>query len=445
VASEINHSLQLRSYQQVGAGFLAKRSSALLADEMGLGKTAQAICAVRLLHANKSIFRVLVVCPSSLRLNWRAEFSKWSPETFVLLPAGTTANRRAQYSLPVPVTVSSYDHIRRDSDSMDNDSGYDLVILDEAQVIKNLGSETSLACRSLQRQRAWALTGTPVENSPDDLAAIFAFVNRGLLSPGMSTSDIHALMRPYYLRRTKDDVQLQLPPMIDQDVIVSLTSAQRASYAREMWKYSDGNGTMANATNILAAITHLKQICNFDPDSGASSKMEVVSAAIESLSTRPRKILIFSQYVETLKWIATQLPVGIPSCIYSGALNEVARDAIVSRFQDSTEDMVLLMSLKAGGVGLNLTASDMVILFDRWWNPATEKQAIARAQRYGRRGPLHLLRFVVRDSVEERIAEILDRKASAFEAIIGNAVNANEMGLTREELEWILTGHGKRP
>jgi SNF2 family DNA or RNA helicase len=427
---------QLREYQRTGVAFLLERDSALLADEMGLGKTVQIIVAVKLLLTSGNATRVLVVVPRALQSNWVREFSVWAPDILVRRVEGRRSNRISMYYLPLPVIVATYDQILNDSDELDNGPKFDVVILDEAQRIKNVASKTSVACRGIPRLRSWTLTGTPLENSPDDIVSIFAFIRRGLLSQGATSAEISKEIVPYFLRRTKDEVLSGLPPIIVQTIELELQHYQLYAYQNE-WERCTQGLEGASYAQMFAAITKLKQLCNFEPSSGESVKFEALQCLLENLSTPSDKIIIFSQYVRTLKWIYDRLR-NFSVRLYHGGLHDTEREEVLDWFKTSNNPSILLMSLKAGGVGLNLQCASTVVLYDQWWNPAVEKQAINRAHRFGRLTPLHVIRFLALDTIEERIASILTSKTNLFDAYVEGAESAPVLPLNKDQLRVIL-------
>ena len=381
------------------------------------------------------------MAPSSLRLNWEDEIHRWAPNTVVRRVTGNEADRLATYMLPIPVLIASYEQIRQDSVKMRSDQVFDLVILDEAQRIKNAGSSLSLACKILPRRRSWALTGTPVENAVEDLLAIFSFLFPGLLRVHMPRSQMHKTIQPFFLRRRKKDVLGEMPPINIQDIPLELEGEQFAAY-EDVWNerkalmdgYGAGGGTSEAA--LLAVLTRLKQLCNFDPDSGTSAKMDVLEGVVGEAITSGTKCLIFSQYVETLRFIAGRLPGNFS--IFHGGLPESERASVVANFEAETGPCSLLISLKAGGVGLNLNSASLVVMFDRWWNPAVENQAITRAHRFGKTEPLQVIRFVVKNTIEERIASILEEKSELFEQYVESADNWQSTSITGPEMRRIL-------
>jgi SNF2 family DNA or RNA helicase len=419
--------------------FLAGRDSALLADEMGLGKTVQAARALEVL-LRTSCERSLVVAPASLVLNWERELSAWGPSLVVRRVQGTAVDRLATYRLPIAVLIASYEQVRADASLIHSDVTFDIVVLDEAQRIKNPDAATSLACRLLSRSRSWALTGTPVENALNDLVGIFGFVKPGLLRDYMPHPVIHDRMQPHFLRRRRKDVLPELPPLLLQDVPLEMAGQQRAAYdaiweqRRELVRRG---GVPASEANMLAVITKLKQACNRDDVSGESVKLDALRLVVDGLSDPGDKLLVFSQYVETLMWLSTQFE-DLPHEVFHGEMSPTARDEATSRFNALPGPRALFVSLKAGGVGLNLQAASTVVLYDRWWNPAVEEQAIGRAYRMGLERPLHVVRFVVQDSIEERIDRILQDKRVLFQRYVEDALNAPVTVFSRTELRRLL-------
>ena len=425
----------LRAYQLEGVRFLRQNSFALLADEMGLGKTVQT--AVALSSGRSDYRRVLLVAPTSLCLNWQRELEKWAPGLPVRRVTGSTEDRAYTYRLPIPVLIASYEQVRRDSQRFHGAVEFDLVIIDEAQRIKNKNSETSLACRIIPRARSWALTGTPLENHPSDLAAIFRFLKPRLLQEGMSRSQMHSAMAGHFLRRTKSDVLKELPPILSREIRLELGSGQRHTYDK-VWnarhEFVHGVEPRETVTNMLALITRLKQICNFDDESSESVKLDVVRSVLDKIDGTGGKVLIFSQYVKTLERLSGQI--AIPNEIFHGGQSIEVRERVLRTFREKPGPRALLLSLQAGGVGLNLQEASTVILFDRWWNPATEDQAIQRAHRFGRQTPLEVVRFLVEDSVEEKIDEVLREKRILFDEYIATAPQLT--GQQSEQLKRIL-------
>ncbi|MDR3181735.1 MAG: DEAD/DEAH box helicase [Planctomycetaceae bacterium] len=430
-------------YQRQGIAFLYSAEFAVLADEMGLGKTMQAITTIRLLLRTGGIRNVLLVCPKPLISNWQREFAFWAPEVPVTLIDGSTSRRKWLWQLPnIPVRLVNYELLNRDReffDDIDNPQSlqFDLVVLDESQRIKNKSNATSQAARAIARRRNWALTGTPVENSQEDLVGIFEFLSPGYLESGLKPSEVCRIVGGHILRRTKDKVMTELPPKLIRDAVLDLTPQQAETYKMAedegVLRLSEA-GDSVSIPKVLELIIRLKQICNFDPATGESAKLERLEADLEEVSQSGRKAIIFSQWVETLYWLKSHLGrFGIAE--YHGKIPQNKRDDMIRMFREDKDVHVILMSYGAGSVGLNLQFSEYVFLFDRWWNPAIEDQAINRAHRIGAAGPVTVTRFISTDTVEERINRVLEEKRQLAETILSGAQGLNTSnGLNQDEL-----------
>ncbi len=439
------------SYQLEGVAFLYPRYAAVLADEMGLGKTMQAITALRmLLHAGE-IRNVLLVCPKPLVTNWQREFQAWAPEIPLTVIEGDQARRRWQWQLAdCPVRIANYELLQRDRELLTEPGRrFDLMVLDESQRIKNRSSTTSQTVREVSRARSWALTGTPVENSAEDLVGIFEFVAPGYLHDNMKPGRLGKLAADYVLRRTKDRVLTELPPKMFRDADVELTPEQRETYRlaeEEGVLRLTEMGDAATIQHVFELVLRLKQICNFDPASGESAKLERLEADLDEVAASGRKAIVFSQWVDTLKVLRERLARFRP-LEYHGRVPAGQRDGVLARFKEDPASHVLLISYGAGGVGLNLQFAGYVFLFDRWWNPAVEDQAINRAHRIGAAGPVTVTRFLALGTIEERIGEVLRQKRELFDAIFSGSESQSQSnrGLSQQEIFGLFklkTPHG---
>ena len=425
-------------YQLSGVSFLYPRHAAILADEMGLGKTMQAITTIRLLLHAGEVRKVLLICPKPLVTNWQREFAMWAPELPVTLLQGDQTRRAWQWGLPdVPVKIANYEVLLRDREIVNRDDcRFDLVVLDEAQRIKNRSSESSQIVRSISRTRSWALTGTPIENTPDDLVGIFDFLAPGFLRLGMTPRRLREATRDYILRRTKSQVMTDLPPKLYRDAVLDLSPEQAASYGsaeNDGVVRLNGMGHSMTIQHVFELILRLKQICNFDPRSGDSSKLNRLQADLEEVADSGKKAIVFSQWVKTLRTLKDKLTRFGP-VEYHGQISPREREGVIDRFREDPNCHVILMSYGAGSVGLNLQFCEYVFLFDRWWNPAVEDQAINRAHRIGAAGPVTVTRFVSYGTIEERIDQILTHKRELFETILADSSSPRSLGLSQEEI-----------
>ncbi len=426
-------------YQFEGIAFLYPRYSAVLADEMGLGKTMQAISTIRLLLYAGEVRKVLLICPKPLVSNWRREFGLWAPEIPVAIIEGDRAKRQWQWTdLDVAVRIANYELLMRDRDLVVDPKGhFDLVVLDEAQRIKNRSSTTSQVVRAIPRTRNWAMTGTPVENSPDDLVGIFDFLSQGYLSPGMKPRAMAKATREYILRRTKDMVLSDMPPKLFRDAELELSPEQYETY-----QIAENDGILRledmgegiTIQHVFELVLRLKQICNFDPATGASCKLERLEADLEEVAASGQKAIIFSQWVHSLERLRDSLR-RFGTLEYHGKIPSKQRESVIDRFKNDASKHVILMSYGAGSVGLNLQFCRYVFLFDRWWNPAIEDQAINRAHRIGVVGSVTVTRMLTQGTIEERINQILQEKRELFDAIFSETGSTpSNAGLTQDEI-----------
>jgi SNF2 family DNA or RNA helicase len=425
-------------YQAQGIAYLVPRWSALLGDEMGLGKTMQAIVAVRMLLGSGLVRRVLLVCPKSLVSNWVRELRAWAGDVPTLVIEGSTRRRHALWELPqMPVKIVNYELLARDIDFVDEAKiEFDLAILDEAQRIKNEHSQTARAARTLKRSRSWALTGTPLENRPEDLISIFSFVEPGLIRGTPSLSELRDVTQPFILRRLKEQVLDQLPPKIIRDTHLDLTPAQRETYeAAEKDGVLRLNelGDSITISNVFELVLRLKQICNFDPATEESAKLDQLTTDMEEIAASGRKALIFSQWVQTLHRISAKLADYGP-LEFHGGLSANERNRVIEEFRTNPDRHALLLSYGAGAVGLNLQFAQYVFLFDRWWNPAVEDQAINRVHRIGQTEPVFVTRFMATETIEERIIEVLARKRAMMHEVVPGTEPVENLGLDEEDI-----------
>ena len=425
---------RLRPYQIEGALWLLKNahgaSGGLLADEMGFGKTIQALAMMEA-HSGPH----LVVCPSSLVWNWQREAKAFCPSLRVLTLEGTG---RAEQFAEIPnhdLIITSYALLRRDAEHY-GEMVFSTAILDEAQHIKNPDSQNARAACAIRSKARFILTGTPLENSIRDLWSLFDFLLPGYLGTRkdfqeryekpLANGEAAGLwprllrrVKPWMLRRTKAEILQDLPPKIEQIVQVELSPTQKAAYTQlqiaaraevDAMRESGGAARM----KVLTALLRLRQACcdlrllnheSDDPSAKLDALLEILREAVDG----GHRTLVFSQFTSMLDLITPALDeAGISWCRLDGSTKN--RGTVVDRFQSDSSISVFLISLKAGGTGLNLTAADTVIHFDPWWNPAVEAQATDRAHRIGQKNVVTSIKLIARDTVEERVVEMQAKK-----------------------------------
>ena len=456
---------ELRPYQQAGLDFLAHASSlglgSLLADDMGLGKTVQALA--WLLHLRAGERRpgpALVVCPASVVHNWEREAQKFAPSLRVLL---LTSGARRMENLRAldrhDLVITNYALLRLDRERWAERELF-AVILDEAQQIKNPQAAVSAVARTLQARHRLALTGTPIENRALDLWSIVQAVSPGYLgdratftrrfdradAPPHVRRLLAAKLRPMLLRRLKQDVAPELPDRIEERRDCEMTPGQRKLYADELKRAREDIMAMAatgigrHKIEILAALTRLRQICCHPRLAGGrtgvgSGKFEALFELLEPLLAEGHKVLLFSQFVQALELVRGEMrKLRIPHHMLTGSTTN--RPAVVRAFENDPEPCVFLISLKAGGTGLNLTAATYVVLLDPWWNPAVEAQAIDRTHRIGQDRTVIAYRLLMRGTIEEKIFELQQRKSDLARGVLGEDGFARS--LDREALEYLF-------
>jgi superfamily II DNA or RNA helicase len=436
---------ELRPYQKTGLHFLAYASrfklGALLADDMGLGKTVQALAWLQHLREESGPAPSLVICPASVVFNWNLEASQFTPEQKVLLL--TAGEHRHSLRQEIPghdLVVTNYALLRRDLAALQKFS-FRAIILDEAQNIKNPESMVARAAKALKAEYKLALTGTPLENRLLDLWSIMEFVHAGYLpergkfleqydrgASQPARALLSSRMRPVMLRRLKKQVAQDLPDRIEERLDCVLTEGQRKFYLAELQRSRQALSTLdmqagQSRMHVLAALTRLRQICCHPSLAGGkkglgSGKTTALFEVLETLYAGGHKVLVFSQFVEMLKLLKTELEErGRPYFMLTGQTTQ--RGEVVEAFHACKEPAVFLLSLKAAGTGLNLTSASYVVLYDPWWNPAVEAQAIDRTHRIGQDRTVIAYRLVTQGTVEEKIWRLQQSKAQMAQDVLG--------------------------
>ncbi|WP_090012337.1 DEAD/DEAH box helicase [Clostridium sp. DSM 8431] len=446
---EIN--AKLRSYQKDGYVWLKTLDflgfGGILGDEMGLGKTLQTIT---FLASNKGK-KAIIIAPTSLVYNWKSEFLKFAPNVKTAVLNGTPTER--EYIInnyeEYDVLITTYNLLKRDMNLYENIE-FDYCIIDEAQNIKNANSQNAKMCKAIKASRKFALTGTPLENSLMELWSIFDFIMPGYLydekkfttryhrrlnEDEVIIKEVTRMIKPFIMRRYKKDVILELPDKIEKKLIVPMTEEQKevygtyAKYAKDLIeKKVQDNEFKKSKIEILAFITKLRQIC-IDPSvtmenyAGGSGKIEALLDLVSQSISEGHKILVFSQFTSVLKNIAKEFKMNDITYSYlDGQTPSKLRGKLVEDFNNDENTSVFLISLKAGGTGLNLTSADVVIHFDPWWNPAVEDQATDRAHRIGQKNVVEVIKMISEGTIEERIVDLQEEKKELIEKVVGEGV-----------------------
>ncbi|MEV0713828.1 DEAD/DEAH box helicase [Asanoa sp. NPDC050611] len=443
---------RLRPYQERGLSwldFLTRLGiGGILADDMGLGKTAQTLSLLVSERERGAVGATLLVCPMSLVSNWRKEAEKFAPSLDVYVHHGAT--REVARLADADLVITTYGTALRDLAALQAVE-WGRVVCDEAQAIKNSGTRQSQAVRAIPARTRLALTGTPVENHLAELWSIMDFANPGLLGPAKifrrryqepievrQDEDAAAALKratgPFVLRRLKTDKTIisDLPDKLEMKVWCPLTPEQAALYQAvvdDMLNKIGSSAGIERRGNVLAAMTRLKQVCNHPAHllrdgsklAGRSGKLARLQELAEEIVEEGDKALVFTQYAEFGSLLQPYLAAHLdrPVLWLHGGLSKQKRDELVTRFQSDPEPMIFLLSLKAAGTGLNLTAANHVIHVDRWWNPAVEDQATDRAYRIGQARNVQVRKFVCTGTIEERVDEMIERKKALAQRVVG--------------------------
>ena len=423
----------LYPYQKLGVEWLLslfnRRMHGLLADDMGLGKTVQVIAFLSAIHFKKG----LIVVPTSLLLQWEREIKKFNANLKVKVFHGKS--RSLEIEDESTIFLTTYGLIRDDIKTFSKES-FDLVILDEAQAIKNNESLASQSVKQLKAGFKLSITGTPIENNLMELYAHFDFLLPGLMKKEkmlhaeldpFAKKKIKELINPYFMRRKKGDVLKDLPEKIEQIIYVEMEESERLSY-EQVLKAEKGNKNQP----VLEAILRLRQHCCYprlvNPKYGlVGSKFDKVLQDILEILTSDQKVIVYSSFVSVLKSFQKQfLEYGINALYLDGSIQN--RQELVDQFQNEPDKKIFLISLKAGGIGLNLSAADYVFIYDPWWNESAENQAIDRAHRIGREKVVIARRYILAESIEEKILSIKEKKSNLFfEMIERNEIKIEEI------------------
>ena len=451
----------MRPYQVTGFKWLKSLDhygfGGVLADDMGLGKTVQTIAFLQSKYEEKQ-GRYLIICPSSVVYNWHHEWLNFAPDTETIIISGSKEEREAkkQEALDknIPIWITSYPLVQRDTDLYEEET-FETIVLDESQTVKNSAAKTTQAVKKLKAESKIALSGTPIENHLGELWSLFSIIQPGLFKnrkafQAMDQSRISAKIKPFILRRLKRDVLDDLPEKTESTEYIELSDNQKRLYQtqhaaikQEIKTLIDTDELNANRIKVLAGMTRLRQICcdprlvmpNFE---GSSSKLERLMEYLEEARANGKRVVLFSQFTSMLKIIRERLDaIDVDYHYLDGQTKNEDRMHLTTRFNTGEKDLFLI-SLKAGGTGLNLTGGDTVILYDSWWNPAIEDQAADRVHRFGQKKSVQIIRLITTGTIEERINDLQEKKRELIDSVItkGNTQTLNN--LSTEEVLTLL-------
>ncbi|MDX9991049.1 MAG: SNF2-related protein [Anaerolineales bacterium] len=464
---------ELRPYQKAGYDWLhflrEYGFGGILADDMGLGKTVQALVFLQSLKERGELSRpALLVLPKSLLVNWQREAERFTPDLRVLQFMGQTRKKEPAHFEEYDIITTTYGTMLRDIEFL-REYRFTYVILDESQAIKNPLAQSSKAARLLQAEHRLCLTGTPIENNVYELWSQFAFLNPGLLgsldyfkrgfasaierreeAAQPTTHLLRQMIYPFILRRTKEQVAPELPPRTERIIYTDMEPAQRKLYqqTREYYR-SLLMGMLAESGDIndirfkiLEGLLRMRQVCIHprlvEPTyRGPSAKFEVLLETLETLQSEGHKALVFSQFIQTLSLLREEMDARGMTYTYLDGQTQNRQEQVDS-FQNEPKISFFLISLKAGGVGLNLTAADYVLHIDPWWNPAVEMQASDRAHRIGQDKPVFVYKFIARETVEEKILQLQERKRELVEQLI-SAEGSFFKSLTKDDVQALFS------
>lgn len=443
---ELNIQAELRDYQKRGIQWLQMLHhygfGGILADDMGLGKTLQTIAFLS--SQAQADTSVLILAPSGLIYNWADEFQKFAPDLDVVVVHGLKSHRESILAENHQIYVTSYATFRQDSEIY-RDLSFDFLFLDEAQVMKNAQTKIAQSLRRFVVPSVFALSGTPIENHLGELWSIFQIVLPGLLPAKkefmkLSTERVAQFIKPFVMRRKKEEVLTELPDLIEVVYKNELEDQQKAIYLAQLQQMQERLEQVSdwefqrNRVEILTGLMRLRQICDtpalfMEDYQGESGKLDSLRDLLVQIAEGGHRVLIFSQFRGMLDRIEQELPdLGLTSFKITGSTPSQERQEMTKAFNQGERD-VFLISLKAGGVGLNLTGADTVILVDLWWNPAVESQAIGRAHRMGQEQAVEVYRLVTRGTIEEKIQELQEKKKNLVSEILDGTESRGSLSL----------------
>ena len=426
----------LYPFQRDGVGWLLQHSGGILADDMGLGKTVQVVSAVRILINRGDIRTTLVVCPKGLLATWEREFSDWAPELGVAVVVPPRSVREEVWhavNARRHVLLTNYEQLREPAKILRRHPP-DVIVADEAHRLRKRGAKVAAGAASLRPARFWALSGTPLERNMDDMATLLALVAPKRFAPAdarLHPSSLRGLARGFLLRRRKEEVLDQLPPIRDSTESLDLTAGQERAYRKALRDHAKTPG------DELALLTRLLSVCDLEPRTRESSKLERILSRLNGIRENGEKAVVFSHRLEPLYELQRRLAGAVSEdagLLLVGSMDAEARERSLHRFRTEEDVFVLLASTRIGGEGLTLTEANHVFLINQWWNPSTSDQARDRVRRIGQRRSVRVYRFCCRGTLEERLERILKRKRDLFDDIVGRLAEDRKSTLAQRLL-----------
>lgn len=421
---------QLYSFQHQGVEWLINRSGCILADDMGLGKTVQVISAMRLLFNRAELRTALVICPKGLIATWEREFSRWASELGVAVlvpPARLREDAWKTVAGRQHVLLTNYEQFRTPPEILRR-TPPDLIVTDEAHRLRKPGSKVTSGVFELRPKRFWALTGTPLERDLEDMATLLSLVAPNHFAPTdakLHPSSLRSRAKPYVLRRRKQEVLQDLPPVLDTTEMLDLSKAQERVYQAAVNEYRRANKKGME----LALLTKLQMLCDMAPESRASCKVDRILYLLGRIREQGEKAVVFSYRLEPLRELQTRVAKrwGQESAeLLLGEMNGDERNHAVTRFRDDKRVLALLASSRVGGEGLTLVEANHVFLLNQWWNPSANDQARDRVVRIGQHRKVRIYRFCCRGTIEEAVERILETKRELFNNVVEHLAHSED-------------------
>lgn len=435
---------QLYPFQHQGVEWLINRSGCILADDMGLGKTVQVISAMRLLFNQAKIRTALVICPKGLIATWEREFSRWAPELGVAILVPSARLREDAWKAVAGrqhVLLTNYEQLRTPPEILRR-TPPDLIVADEAHRLRRPGSQVTSGVFGLRPKRFWALTGTPLERDLEDMATLLSLVAPHRFAPTdakLHPSSLRSRAKLYVLRRRKQEVLQDLPPVLDTTEMLDLSEAQERAYRAAVNEYRRANKKGME----LALLTKLQMLCDMDPESRASCKVDRILYLLGRIREQGEKAVVFSYRLEPLRELQARIAKrwGQESAeLLLGEMNGDERNHAVTRFRDDKRVLALLASSRVGGEGLTLVEANHVFLLNQWWNPSANDQARDRVVRIGQHRKVRIYRFCCRGTVEEAVERILETKRELFNNVVEHLAHSED-AIWHQVLSEVGIGH----